>query len=823
MDRDLRPEIAAALETLRRRIRRYVLIEGIAAILALLGGLFWLSLTADMIWFQLSKLELPLWFRWGFTTLAGGVCGAALTTWLLFRWLRSFRARALALVLERRFPELDDRLVTAVELAESSRIERSGLAGAMLERTVAEAAQTLARLDLREVFDPRPLRRAVLAAAVLLTSILGFGVANAEALRRWFDAYVVGRENYWDPYRQSELSVQIIAQPGDRLREFDAEGRYKHPRGGDLTVLVTVRPGKRVPETVTLRHRSHGPTGTTRGAVSMSRIGERQFRHTIARVVEPHELWIVGGDFTNRTPLRVEIVPPPKIDPMELDPRYPPYTGLENRPLLVQGARVSLPMETQFVLRARANKPLSGVQLRSERFHLETALARAPTDSSAATECRLTLTGPQGTETRRFDLPPQIAERLLPGDRRTFLFPLHVSASAEQALQSLWEAAAEGREVELPTPFPLPPDQPLQLYLQDEDDILSFDPVTVTINGVPDLPPVVDVRLKGIGNRITRLATIPLAGRITDDYGVAAAWFVSQVNGVEEPRTAPLARPPQGEREFELRRTPQEPVERFDVTPLQLEPGRQLTLALHARDADDLNGPHEAAGSVFGFEIVTDEALLGDLYDKEMNLRLRFEHIREEVEAVRTDLLLHRGRYTEGERLKGLRPEERPAAEVAEELRQIGIAVQACADRSLHLIRKNHAETREVEARFRDIREELVNNRLDTQAALARLDEGIISPLSDLNQTGYPSADEMIGLFALTLERQQDPTAVIDDAVGILDRMIAQMDRILEQMRQRKGFHEVIQELQALLERQRALLEATERERQRSVIEDLFR
>jgi hypothetical protein len=823
MDRDLRPEIAAALEMLRRRIRRYVLSEGVAAILALLGGLFWLSLTADVVWFQLSKLELPLWFRWGFTTLAGALCGAALATWLLFRWLRSFRARALALVLERRFPELDDRLVTAVELAGSSRIERSGLAGAMLERTVAEAAGTLARLDLREVFDPRPLRRAVLAAAVLLTSILGLGVANAEALRRWFDAYVVGRENYWDPYRQSELSVQIIAQPGDRLREFDADGGYKHPRGGDLTVLVTVRPGKRVPETVTLRHRSHGPTGTTRGAVSMSRIGERQFRHTIARVIDPHELWIVGGDFTNRTPLRVEIVPPPKIDRMELDPRYPPYTGLENRPLLVQGARVSLPMETQFVLRARANKPLSGVQLRSERFHLEAAFGRAETDSSPATECRLTLSGPQGTETRRFNLPTQIAERLLPGDRRTFTLPLHISTSSEQTLQSLWEAAAESNQSEFPTPFPLPPDQPLQLYLQDDDDILSFDPVTVTINGVPDLPPVVDVRLKGIGNRITRLATIPLAGRVSDDYGVAAAWFVSQVNGVEEPRTTPLARPPQGEREFELRRSPQEPVERFDVTPLQLEPGRQLTLALHARDADDLNGPHQAAGSVFAFEIVSEEALLGDLYDKEMNLRLRFEHIREEVEAVRTDLLLHRGRYTDGERLQGLRPEERPPAEVAEELRQIGIAVQACSDRSLHLIRKNHAETREVEARFRDIREELVNNRLDTQAALARLDGGIISPLSELNQKGYPSADETLGLFALTLERRGDPTAVIDDAVGVLDRMIAQMDRILEQMRQRKGFNEVIQELQALLDRQRALLEATERERQRSVIEDLFR
>lgn len=825
IDPSARTEIHGVLTHLRARIQRYLVLEGVAAVVALLGGLFWFSYAADVTWFQISKLELPLWFRRSLTVIAAALCCGAVATWLGLRLWRRFQGRALALVLERRFPELDDRLVTAVELADSPRATEDPLSAAMLARTVADAARTVERLDLDRVFDARPLRRSVLAAVVLAASIFGLGVANADGLRRWYDAYIAGTENYWDPYRQSEMTVQIVAQPGDRVRDFVEGYHYKHPRGADLTVLVTVAEGKRVPETVTLRHRSSGAGGASRGAVGMSRVGERQFRHTLGRVIEPHELWIVGGDFTNRAPYTIEIVDPPKVDRIELRPTYPDYLGWQDRngvPVMVQGARVPLPMETEFLLQARANKPLTGVQLRSERFQLSISLPASHPE--AVGECSLTIAPADGAASRRFSLAPDVARQLLPGDRKTFTLPMQVSLKAENVLAALLEAAGEGQAVrELPQPFPLPPDLQMQLYLEDDDEILSFEPATFVINAIPDAPPMLDVQLTGIGNRITRLATIPLKGKLTDDYGLADVWFGYQIGGQEGELTAPLVNPPAGRLSFELMRSEREKVERFDVLPLKLEPGRQLTLALYARDGDVLNGPHESHTPYFNFEIVSEDALLGDLYQKEMNLRLRFEHIREEVESVRTDLLLHRGRFTEGVKLQAAPPAGRTAEQVAEELRQIGIAVQACAQRSLHLIRKNHAETREVEMRFRDIREELVNNRVDTPAALTRLDQGIVLPLAAINETGYPSIDEPLGLFALALEREQDPTAPIDEAVLALDRVIAQMDRILEQMQQRKGFNEVILELQALLDRQRKVLDATEQERQRSVIEDLFK
>ena len=50
-DRSLCPELSELLARLRRQIRKYVVIEGTALVLAVLGALFWLSLVVDHAWF----------------------------------------------------------------------------------------------------------------------------------------------------------------------------------------------------------------------------------------------------------------------------------------------------------------------------------------------------------------------------------------------------------------------------------------------------------------------------------------------------------------------------------------------------------------------------------------------------------------------------------------------------------------------------------------------------------------------------------------------------------------------------------------------------
>ena len=106
--------ITDVLGSLKRRIRTYVVVEGTAMVLVLLALLFWISLGLDWAWFRVSRLELPVWFRAVFDVLV--VCSASVVAvgWIVMRWARRFRSRALALVLERRFPELDDRLILSL-------------------------------------------------------------------------------------------------------------------------------------------------------------------------------------------------------------------------------------------------------------------------------------------------------------------------------------------------------------------------------------------------------------------------------------------------------------------------------------------------------------------------------------------------------------------------------------------------------------------------------------------------------------------------------------------------------------------------------------
>jgi hypothetical protein len=84
------------------------------------------------------------------------------------RLFLDFRHDALALVLERRFPNiLGDRLITAVELADPREAAMLGYSPAMVEETIHEAAQRVEKLPLQEVFDWRRLIRQGLVVLIL--------------------------------------------------------------------------------------------------------------------------------------------------------------------------------------------------------------------------------------------------------------------------------------------------------------------------------------------------------------------------------------------------------------------------------------------------------------------------------------------------------------------------------------------------------------------------------------------------------------------------------------------------------------------------------
>jgi hypothetical protein len=796
-------EVEACLERLRGRIRHYVLWEGIALAVVLVGLFFWLSLGFDWAVFSVRRLEPSRWIRVALDVAVLGGLAAVVVLMVALRVFRSFRAKSLALILERRFPELGDRLVTAVEMSAQADAT-SALTSAMLERTVTEAGEKLKQLDVGSVFDRKPLRRAISAASVLLVSFIAFAAMCPQAFARWRAGYLGLEETYWP--RDVELVATVLAQPGDRVKQF-VDGEYKHPRGSDLVLLFDVPPGKKVPERVELQYKLGGGRGY--GRATCFAAGERRFKHAIDDLLDDADFWVTAGDFTNREAYRVRVVDPPRIDVLAAECLFPEHTKrvtldeTTKQPVretvAVQGTQMSLPVETDFLLRAKANKPLVRARL---QYGLH-ELTLSPTEAS------LTTRSADGLTAQVEPIAADRAAKFFDAQRRELVVPFVLSELTTPTARERFEKL----DSSLGKPFAMPPDVALKIFLEDTDDIIGADPARITIHGIADNAPVIAAELKGIGTSVTRKAEIPVAGLITDDYGIKDVRFEFQVDEKEPWESRSLTKSPGGEpREFKLQETENNPTERFEILKMDLEIGQKLTLTVVAEDADNLNGPHVSRSQKFTFKIVSNEELLSLLYQRELNLRKRFEQIISEVKQTRADLILHRSKADDAAKL--------PADQKGKATEAM-TAVISSVIRSLHAIRKNSTETTSVEESFRDIREELINNAVHTPQMLERIDEKIVKPLHSLNTGDYPAVDGSLGALKLILDDGRDPLPGLDESIAQIGTMLEQMDTILKEMQRLETFQEAIELLKSIIDQQQQLEDRTKSERKKRRIQEL--
>lgn len=825
VDTHVKPEIEAVLSRLRGRIRQYVFFEGMALVVVILGVLFWLSYGVDHAYFWASSLELPRWVRAGFDLLALGLVTAGFMVWVGLRFMRNFRTKALALVLERRFPELDDRLIAAVELEQSSTGKESELTVAMIDRTISHATKSAGELELGAVFNKRPLMIALVAATLLFTLTAGFGVVQADEMRRWWNAFNPFdlREVYWD--RETELQVRVVAAPNDRVRNFRDEkgkstngrpGEYKHPRGGDLTILVEVPPGKKVPGRIRLSFRLEGNGGS--GVATLTKTGPREFRYSRGGLLETMSFRVRGGDFASRREFKVEVVDPPQVARLVMQSLYPAYTGMnkqgnQRRSVKVDGTQVSLPMGTRFHLQARANKKV--VNARVEYGQVVIEFGQFPVsgnadDAGAKRKFRATLTirSQTGTNHRVETISSKVAKQFLSKDGGSFRLPFVLQAADDEALADQIKQGKFGFD----KPLPFPPDGLMRIYLEDTDEIVSADPTRLTVNGIIDTPPIIETQLRGIGSAITRQASIPVTGLITDDYGVEVARFDYRIrNKNEAPPDA--GKPPEGEdggnindeagwipesfanepkqeklwpwpfpKDFILdgsspseKEEDRDISERFNVIDLGVEVGQTLTLTVYAKDGDNLHGPHEVRGERFQFRIVSPEELTAIIYGKELNLLSRLVRIRKEVDQTRQGLIAQQAELDE---LAALRKSK----DDADRLAKLENGLMTTAERSWGQVSKNHNETRVIEVAIRDLLEEMHNNKLHSEVFLGNLEKLIVLPLHGINETNFPAVDQSVSKYKVNATKGDETGPAIDRSVAEITILLDELDDVVTEL-----------------------------------------
>ena len=839
--RGLKPELHHLLVQLRRRIRSYVMWEGMATLVIVAAGLFLISALIDEAWFRVSNLEPPITVRAIALVVAAALLSYVLINNLVFRISRRLRPKALALVLEHRFPELDDRLILAVEEAERVDAPSSSDSALLLHRSIDSVAEVVRRLNVSDVFDRRPLRRAVTGALVGVSVLVAIAIFAPAVYANWWQAYGHLAEVY-RPH-STQLNLIVLAPPNDRVRPLAPGEVYKHPRGANLTLLIEIPEGNNaqgkpweIPNIVSARRRSESGAQQVLPALQTA---PRQFRLALEEVREGMELFLTGGDFTNRHPFIVDAVDPPRIDKVTFDAYYPAYTGLspvaasgvvESEKVVLAGPVAEFPTGTLVLIRASANKPIRNAQVRIGDLEL----TFGEFDGASGPEQRARLSGTPAAEMlEASDVPlsdaatvattlPQLAQskiavaavQALPS---AMVSQLHSDGPNTLTLPVLITSRTHGL---LPEGAPQRPDLPRQpmiavnevsavrIVLEDTDQVASLEPSRFDLIGKADFAPEIKTQLRGVSSLITRSAVIPIAGTLRDDHGIAEARFDFKSNTDADWQTRELARPPAGlPPEFQLNRYADKsgstiPVEWFDTATLDLRLGQTLTVAIAASDADNLTGPHLVHGDQYAFTIVTREELLAALYNQEINLRKRLEQTLSEMRIVREELSDARRRVEETNPVD------------YQNLRTI-------SDRSFAEIQQNQGDIRGVERDFNEILEQLINNRVHTERQLDRIRQGILAPLNRLSSERFPALDRAIGELQLGVADQADCRPALETSVAAVESVIRDMESALAEMQDLAEFHEAIQDLNLIFEDEKALLDQTQQEQKRSVLKGL--
>ncbi len=711
--------VLGKLARLRRALRARLLGEGVSWLLVTVVALVFATLAFDYV----LRLERPL------RAVLMSLAGAAVLVVLWRHVLSPMRVRMdtadLALLVERRHRELDDRLISALDFARMSDATARGMSEAMIRRSAEQANEMAGPLDFSNLVEKRGLRRVVLTALSCVMLLVGFAFWQKEIMRVWFERNVAFAHTDW---------------PQDTYLSLAGGPDYEVLRGEDLEIVVHAR-GKRPPH-VTIH------VGRTEERIEPDPKNPDTYRKTFSNVVEPFEFYITGGDDRRdrRRPHRVTLIDPPSLRDVVFTVRYHPYAN--RAPEIYDGGLGG-------GVDAGMRKSLPGVLPVpvGATVHVE---ALADKDLSAAA---LALDDAQAAELK--------------------VLPEHAAGgSVPRRIRGNLPAPEENR-LRVRT---------LRFVLTDTDGHTSRRAQQYVMQTQPDSTPAIDLKKRGVGSLIAPRAMIPVEMDVRDDYGLAEAWFeIRRGDGDWQRVDAGKTMTPTSDRPKLIRGA-----RKVDLQPLGLEAGTTIQLRLVATDKLPPQYAEEGRQGLSGtisLEVVSEQKLLEELIRRQKELRLDFlQAIASETSAA--------GK----------------SADAAEQLAagKVGEVVAADLDDSATMQNSAAAISARVSRTYRDILEEMRNNRLGDASHYSRM-SGIINALDALAEPmGEVSARLSQTAAAVRGAAASDAGALSARAREAAGRQLSiktEMDEILKQMLQHEGRQDIANEMKKLVEMSRDLRE----------------
>ncbi|MGB4737412.1 MAG: hypothetical protein WBH50_04440, partial [Fuerstiella sp.] len=198
------------------------------------------------------------------------------------------------------------------------------------------------------------------------------------------------------------------------------------------------------------------------------------------------------------------------------------------------------------------------------------------------------------------------------------------------------------------------------------------------------------------------------------------------------------------------------------------------------------------------FRIVSNEELLSVLYSREVNLRRQFEELIQKLEQVRDDLQFNQALAD--------RIEAAAAGSVSPEDR---VGLTECARRSGDTLRRQDNELQAIVASFEEIVEQLINNAIPPQQLAENMRTSIVAPMKAVSETLMVTADRSISRFRVAASGGQPAAELLSASISDVTSVVFELRRILENVRDMAEFHEVLSDLNDILEEQQRIQKET--------------
>jgi hypothetical protein len=744
------PAITAGLAALRSRLRRYVWLEGCGAAAAWLGAAFWATLVIDWFFEPPAAVRVAL-----LAAVAIGWVAVVVERIGRRAFVRVSDSNA-ATVLERRFPQLNDSLLTAVMLT-AHPTAPAEIDHELLALTCREAAAHMAQLDVRKAFNPRPLRRNCGAAGLLALSVAAFALLLPDASRTWTRRMLLFSDELWP--RSTRLEVEGFAG-----------GVQKVARGADVEVVARADLNMPVvPQAVEVRYRTQGGG---RGRATMDRRGVargpedrfQEYAYTFRSVLADIHFDVAGGDDRVRD-RRIQVVDSPTISQMVLDCDLPAYIGRKEPPLPVSGV-MQIPAGSRVTVRAAAaNKDLVQVQV------------------SGIVDDR--------------PAPPKVLRGSdLTADRRGFSYALGPLLKDTTLLFTLTDAdGIRGRDPVRLALVPLP-DRPPQMAVQ-------LDSIGTAVTPQARIPAV---------GRITDDYGL---GRAWFEYAVDQQKPGSREirQFADHPADFPLAGATLEARDLALR-----PGQKLAVSVKAADLcdlGQGPNVSSSERWLLDVVTPEQLRVMLESRELVLrqrfDAMVLEMTETRDLLARLNVGPPAA-LPAKKTDPPKEPASETRKGREPGDdEPNDSPARQrVLRRLRVEG-ALTNC--------HKSTPELLGLADSFDDIRKELINNRIDTEELKERLQKGIAEPLRRIAEAMIPELERRLEGLQAVLDDAASSPAMRARAQQQADEILLAMRKVRDRMIEVEDFNEAVGLLREIIKTQDQLHQETEQRHKQKIRE----